>query len=70
MVLTLPALRSFQHNCPPLRLGGGSGCVLPVRAQAGRTFEALANSVISKGCMGIKNPRIHCEYCFVFFEGM
>jgi hypothetical protein len=42
MVLTLPALRNFSIIARPKRLGGSVGVVLPVRAQAGRTFEALA----------------------------
>ena len=42
MVLTLPARCSFCIIARHKSLGGGFGCVLPVRARVGRTFEALA----------------------------
>jgi len=42
MVLTLPARSSFDIIARHKGLGGGFGCVLPLRARAGRTCEALA----------------------------
>jgi hypothetical protein len=42
MVLTLPVRRSFYIRARYTRLGGSVGCVLPVKARAGRTCEALA----------------------------
>jgi hypothetical protein len=41
MVLTLPAHSSFYIIARHKGLGGYFGFVLPVRALAGRTFEAL-----------------------------
>ena len=52
MVLTLPALRSFGIIARPKRLGAGIGFVLPVKARAGRTCEALAIYII---------PQIHSK---------
>jgi hypothetical protein len=43
MVLTLPALRNFEIIARHNGLGGGVGFALPVRALAGRTFEALGH---------------------------
>jgi len=31
--MTVTALRSFWHNCPPSTFGDAPGCVLPVRAR-------------------------------------
>ena len=42
LVPTLPALRNFNIIARHKGLGGGFGFVLPVRALAGRTTQALA----------------------------
>jgi len=42
LVLTLPARRSFGIIARHKGLGGGFGFVLPVKARAGRTMQALA----------------------------
>ena len=44
MVLTLPARRSFDIRARYKRLGGSVRLVLPHRARAGRTCEALGHS--------------------------
>jgi len=41
MVLTLPARGNFGILARHKRLGGSVGLVLPLRARAGRTCEAL-----------------------------
>ena len=41
LVLTLPALRNFDIIARHKGSGGSVCCVLPVRAQAGRTMQAL-----------------------------
>ena len=41
LVLTLPARRSFGIIARHKGLGGGFGFVLPVKARAGRTMQAL-----------------------------
>jgi hypothetical protein len=46
MVLTLPARGNFGILARPKRLGGGFSVVLPLRALAGRTFEALDHFVV------------------------
>jgi len=58
MVLTLPARSSFDIIARHKGLGGGFGCVLPLRARAGRTCEALAIFLPHK---------LFC--CCQFFEG-
>jgi hypothetical protein len=42
MVLTLPARGNFYIRARHKGLGSYGGCILPVRARAGRTCEALA----------------------------
>ncbi len=42
LVLTLPARDNFGICARRKRLGSGVGCVLPVKARAGRTTRALA----------------------------
>ncbi len=42
LVLTLPALRNFGIIARHKRLGAGFSFVLPVKARAGRTTQALA----------------------------
>lgn len=44
LVLTLPALRNFSIIARRKGLGGGVGFVLPVKARAGRTTQALGGS--------------------------
>jgi hypothetical protein len=39
--ILLPALRNFEIIARHKRFGGGFGCVLPFRARAGRTTQAL-----------------------------
>ena len=42
LVLTLPARGSFNIIARRKRLGGGFSFILPLRARAGRTTQALA----------------------------
>jgi hypothetical protein len=46
MHVNLPALASFRIIARHNGLGGGFGLVLPHTARAGRTCEALGNSII------------------------
>jgi hypothetical protein len=43
MVPTLPARGNFYIRARHKSLGGGFGCVLPLKARVGRTFEALGH---------------------------
>ena len=55
MVPTLPARGSFKICARHKRLGGGFGFVLPLRARAGRTCEALGRFLVEKGNYGCKS---------------
>ncbi len=53
MVLTLPARSSFRIIARYNGLGGGFGSVLPLKARAGRTCEALATFLRTKSVLSL-----------------
>jgi hypothetical protein len=66
MVLTLPARGNFRIIARHKRLGCSAGFILPLRARAGRTCEAL-NKAASRQ---LSCPQLFDSPSLYFSEGM